>query len=274
LAHTERMKSINGSLALITGGASGIGRLVAQDLASRGVRVRVWDLNRQGIEELETWAAARNLDLRGASCDVSDRAAVYRSARSLIDADGELDLLVNNAGVVSGQGLLETSDEKIEKTMAVNTMALFWVTKAFLPGMIARKSGQIVTVASAAGLIGVRGLVDYSASKFAAVGFAEALRMEHEKTGVLSTVVCPFFIDTGMFAGVASRFPLLLPVLKPAFVAKRIVRAVLRRQKRVVLPWFVRTLFLLRPFPVGFFDAVAGFFGINHSMDHFTGRKS
>ena len=269
------MKTLKNSLALITGGASGIGRLVAQDLASRGMRVRVWDLNASGIAQLSSWAIGEGLDLRGTVCNVADRHAVAVSARALIDADGELDLLINNAGVVSGQGLLETSDEKIELTMAVNTMALFWVTKAFLPGMLERKSGQIVTVASAAGLIGVRGLVDYSASKFAAVGFSEALRMElgAKKTGVLSTLVCPFFIDTGMFAGVASRFPLILPILKPETVARRIVRAVLKRQKRVILPWFVRTIFLLRPFPVGFFDAVAGFFGINRAMDHFTGRK-
>ena len=270
------MKTLRNSLALITGGASGIGKLVAQDLAARGVRVRVWDLNAQAIQELETWASALNFDVSGSLCNVADREAVYRSAQALIQADGELDLLVNNAGVVSGQSLLETSDEKIELTMAVNTMALFWVTKAFLPGMISRQSGQIVTVASAAGLIGVRGLVDYSASKFAAVGFSEALRMELDgkKTGVVSTVVCPFFIDTGMFAGVTTRFPLFLPILKPETVARRMVKAVLRRQKRVVLPWFVRTLFLLRLFPVGVFDAVAGFFGINRSMDRFTGRKS
>ena len=270
------MKSIKNSLALITGGASGIGKLVAQDLARRGMRVRVWDLNPEGLSVLNSWGEAQGLDLKGTVCNVADRQAVAKAARVLIDTDGELDLLINNAGVVSGLGLMETSDEKIELTMAVNTMALFWVTKAFLPGMISQKWGQIITVASAAGLIGVQGLVDYSASKFAAVGFSEALRMElsSKKTGVLSTVVCPFFINTGMFAGVSTRFPLLLPILKPETVAKRIVKAVIKRQKRVILPWFVRTIFVLRSFPVGLFDAVVGFFGINRSMDHFTGRTS
>ncbi len=270
------MNSLQNKLAVVTGGASGIGRLVAFGLASLGMRVRIWDLHPQGIAAVEAEAQEKNLDLKGAVCDVSDRAAVYRVAEALLAADGPVDVLVNNAGVVSGRSLLETSDEKIEQTMAVNTLSLFWVTKAFLPGMLAQKSGQIVTIASAAGLIGVRGLVDYSASKFAAVGFSEALRTElsGKKTGVLSTVVCPFFIDTGMFAGVSTKFPLLLPILKPEVVARKIVGAVVRRKKRVIVPWFVRSIFLLRPFPVGFLDAVAGFFGINHSMDHFTGRKS
>ena len=82
--------------------------------------------------------------------------------------------------------------------------------------MIARDEGHVVTVASAAGLVGVKGLVDYSSSKFAAVGFDEALRMELADTapGVKTTVVCPFFIDTGMFEGAQTRFAWLLPILK------------------------------------------------------------
>jgi len=270
------MRTLKNQLTLITGGASGIGKLVAQKLAVYGMKVRIWDLNPQGIADLEAWATAEGLDLKGTVCNIADRTAVYRAAEALTAADGPLDLLINNAGVVSGRGILETPDEKIELTLQVNTLALFWTAKAFLPGMLAKKSGQIITIASAAGLVGVRGLVDYSASKFAAVGFSEALRMELDgsKSGVTSTVVCPFFIDTGMFAGVSTRFPLLLPILKPEFVAKKIVRAVIKKQKRVILPWFAATTLMLRPFPVGFFDAVCGFFGINHSMDHFTGRKS
>jgi all-trans-retinol dehydrogenase (NAD+) len=269
------MKNVNGKVVLVTGGASGIGRLMAFDFARRGAVVAVWDLNPAALETLETEAAAQGLSITGMACDVSDRSAVYKRAAELKTKLGPVDILVNNAGVVSGKTLLETPDEKIEKTMQVNVLALFWVTKAFLPAMIERKSGHIVTIASAAGIIGVQGLADYCASKFAAVGFDESLRMELKriKSPVKTTVVCPFFIDTGMFKGVKTRFPLLLPILKPQPAVKRIVKAVLKNRRRLIMPAFVNLVLYLRIFPPGVMDAIAGFFGISHAMDEFTGRE-
>jgi len=264
------MKPLN-ETALITGGASGIGRLMAWGLAHQGWRVRVWDRDAAALAALEQEARAASLSIEGAVCDISDRDQVYRLAATT----GPIDLLINNAGVVSGKTLLETPDEKVVQTFAVNTLALFWTAKAFLPGMLERNKGHVVTIASAAGLIGVRGLADYSASKFAAVGFDEALRMElgATKSRVRTTVVCPFFIDTGMFAGVTTRFPLLLPILKPEVAVKKILGGIRRGKRRVVMPWFVHTVFLMRLFPIAVMDALAGFFGINHSMDHFQGRQ-
>ena len=128
---------------------------------------------------------------------------MHARADEVRSAAGEVDVLVNNAGIVSGRPLLELSDERIERTFAVNTLALFWTSKAFLPAMTARGSGHIVTVASAAGLIGTARETDYAASKFAAVGFNEALRLELRRSapGVKTTLVCPYYIDTGMFDG-------------------------------------------------------------------------
>lgn len=270
------MKTIEGSIALVTGGASGIGKLTAFGLAAAGARVVIWDVAEDALRKAEAEAADRGLAVRGYACDVSKREAVYAQARRVADEVGPVDILVNNAGVVSGRTFLETSDEKIELTMAVNTMASFWTIKAFLPGMLERGRGHLVTIASAAGIIGVTGLADYSASKFAVFGLHEALRMElgRLKSDVRTTVVCPFFIDTGMFAGVRTRFPLLLPILKQEIAAARIVRAILRGKKRLLMPPMVYTVYLLRLFPVAVFDAVANLFGINRSMDHFTGRSS
>ncbi|MDR1971276.1 MAG: SDR family oxidoreductase [Treponema sp.] len=268
------MKSFKDSVVLITGGGSGIGRLMALDFAGRGARVVIWDLNQEALGRVTEEARRAGLSIRPMVCDVSSRQDVYRQAELLIKEAGPPDILINNAGVVSGRSMLEIPDALIEKTMAVNVLALFWTAKAFLPVMLARNSGHIVTIASAAGLIGVRGLADYCASKFAAFGFNESIRMELRrlKSRVRTTVVCPFFIDTGMFDGVKTRFPLLLPMLKSSYAAKKIVRAVLKNKEFLVMPRFVGAVFILRLFPVRVLDLFAGFFGINHAMDEFSGR--
>ncbi len=127
--------------------------------------------------------------------------------------------------------------------------------------MVAGGSGHIVTVASAAGLMGSPRMTDYSASKFAAVGFNEALRLELKRSapGVKTTVVCPFYIDTGMFEGVRTRFPLLLPILREEEVVGRVLKAIQHDRPQVVMPWMVRTLPAMRLLPVGAFDRVADF---------------
>jgi all-trans-retinol dehydrogenase (NAD+) len=273
------MKMIENKIVLITGGASGIGRLMALDFAGRGAKVAVWDLDSRALTSLEEEARSKDravpLAIRGFVCDVTDRTAVYAQAKRLTEELGPVDILVNNAGVVSGSPFLETPDEKIEKTMQVNALSHFWTCKAFLPSMIERNTGHLVTISSAAGVIGVPGLADYTASKFAVFGLNESIRMELRlvKSAVKTTVVCPFFINTGMFEGVKTRFPLLLPILESGYVARRIVSAVLKNRSRLIMPVLVCSVPFLRLFPTAFFDAIVDFFGINHSMDNFTGRR-
>ncbi|MDR0402488.1 MAG: SDR family oxidoreductase [Treponema sp.] len=269
------MKDISDKLVLVTGGASGIGRLMALDFAQRGGRVAVWDMNAPALKDIEEEAAAKGLFVTGMVCDVSDRAAVARQAKALVEKLGPVDILINNAGIVSGKKLLEIQEEKIIQTINVNVLSLFWTTRAFLPSMMERNSGHIVTIASAAGLIGVKGLSDYCAGKFAAIGFDESLRMElrRAKSKVTTTVVCPYFINTGMFNGVKTRFPLLLPILSSGGAAARIVRAVLKNRKRLIMPRFVYATLLVRLFPPGLIDILADFFGISSAMDEFTGRE-
>lgn len=262
------MSELKGKSVLITGAASGIGRRMAMGAAADGARIVGWDLNAEGLADLlaELPGPGHQVD----TVDVTNRARVYEAAERV----GAIDVLINNAGVVSGRSLLEISDEKIERTLHVNTFALFWTTRAFLPEMVRRGEGHIVTVASAAGLIGVSGLVDYSASKFAAVGFDEALRTELARIapGVKTTLVCPFYIDTGMFDGVKTRFSFLLPILKEEDVAKEILKAIRKNRPNVVLPKLVRFMPLMRLLPVRTFDQLAAFLGVSASMDEFRGR--
>ncbi|MDR2743377.1 MAG: SDR family oxidoreductase [Treponema sp.] len=260
---------------LITGGSNGIGRLMCLEFAERGGKVIAWGRKQKALDALEEEGRGRGLFIKGMVCDVSDREAVYRQAGILMKEYGPVDVLINNAGIVSGKTFLETPDEKMLQTMNVNTLAHFWTGKAFLPSMLERNSGHIVTIASAAGIVGVQGLADYNASKFAAFGFNESLRMELRrlKSPVRTTIVCPFFIDTGMFDGVKTRFPFLFPILKQEYVARRIVKAVLKNRKRLVMPPAIYSVFLGRLLPIGAFDALVDFLGINKAMDAFTGRR-
>ncbi len=270
------MSEIAGQHVLITGGASGIGRLMAKKLAALGGRISVWDIHQENLGKViaEITGIAHE-PARGFTCDVSRRENVYRTAGETLNAAGPVDVLIYNAGVVSGRALLDIPDEKIEATFAVNTLSLFWTAKAFLPQMIERNRGHIVTIASAAGWIGVPKLSDYAASKWAAIGFDESLRGELRRIAphVTTTVVCPYYIDTGMFHGVQSRFPWLLPILSEDRVAERIVRAIQLDRRRLLLPGLVYTVPLMRLLPVGAFDWLATVLGLNASMDRFTGRQ-
>jgi len=266
------MTILEGKRVLVTGAASGLGRRLAHGIARRKGALVLWDLNREGIEkvagEVEGLGSRAHCDV----VDVSRREQVYEAARRLGDP---VDVLINSAGVVSGKSLLEIPDEKIERSFAVNTLALFWTVKAFLPGMIERRRGHLVTIASAAGLIGVPKLSDYGASKWAAVGFDESLRMELRKLApaIRTTVVCPYYFRTGLFEGAKSRFPWLLPILEEEKVSERILRAIERDEKKLVMPAMVRTIPWVRLLPVSWFDAIAELLGINASMDDFVGRR-
>lgn len=270
------MSEIKGKNILITGGASGIGRLLARECAQEGAKtIVIWDINSNQFSSIQNDTAFKDVNLILQECDVSDFHSVRNLSNGLLEKLNSIDILFNNAGVVSGNTLLESSEKDIINTFKVNVFSHFWTIKAFLPSMIQNGSGHIVTISSAAGLIGVYRLADYSASKFAAFGLDESLRMEihRMKWNIKTTVVCPYYIDTGMFAGVKTRFPFLLPILKPEKVVHKIIRSIKKDKKRVYMPWLVYTVPLLRTLPVSVFDWIANFFGINHSMNDFVGRK-
>lgn len=269
------MTSFAGKTVVVTGAGSGIGRLMAQKIAARGGRVILWDISETGLDQTRDLISGVEYPPVCFTCDVTNREMIRDTADAILRDIGPVDILINNAGIVSGKPLLELSDEAIQRTFEVNTLSLFWTTRAFLPGMIAKANGHVVTIASAGGLIGVPRMTDYSASKFAAVGFDESLRVELKRLGhtdIRTTVICPFFISTGMFAGVKTRFSWLLPIMKPEEVAETVVRAVEKNRGRVIMPSFAYVLYPARLLPTNLFDHVVTFFGINNTMDDFQGR--
>jgi all-trans-retinol dehydrogenase (NAD+) len=260
---------------LITGAASGIGRIMTRKMAELDANLHLWDINQEGLDSLHEELDDKTEQIYTYALDLSDRQAIYDTAKQVLERCHYIDILINDAGVVSGKPLLEASDEDIIRTFNVNALALFWTAQAFLPKMIERNSGHVVTVSSAGGIVGTSKLVDYCSSKFAAFGFDESLRLElkRQKVNVNTTIICPYYIETGMFEGVKTRFPWLLPILKPERVANKIVNAILKNRKKVVMPPFVMVSYPIRILPTPWFDFLIDFFGINKSMDEFKGRS-
>jgi all-trans-retinol dehydrogenase (NAD+) len=268
-------KSVKGDIVLITGGGSGIGRLMSLKLADLGAIIVTWDVNAKGNEETVSMIKANGGIAYAYTVDLCSKDKIYEAAEEVKKDVGVVKILINNAGIVSGSALLETPDEKIIRTFQVNVFAQFWTMKSFMPGMIKNKSGHIVNVASLAGHSGMHKLVDYCSSKFAAVGIDDAIKVELMVQGhadyIKTTVVCPYYISTGMFAGVQSK---IIPILEPDFVAESAVQGIITNKPLVILPWWCSFLVSLKTMlPQRGFMYLSEVFGFNCSMDQFEGRK-
>jgi all-trans-retinol dehydrogenase (NAD+) len=264
-----------GTTIVITGGGSGIGRLVALGAARKGAHVVIWDRDEAAARAVSHEVAEQGGRGSVVLVDLADADAIELAAAETLML-GPVDVLVNNAGVISGRPLSELSPAQIDRTMRVNAIAPMLVTRALLPAMRDAGRGRIVTVASAAGFIGVAGQTDYAASKFAAVGFMESLRAELRKQGspITTLTIAPFYIDTGMFDGVSTKVPALLPILSQARVATQILGAIESRRALLALPPLVRVVPALKALPTALADRLADALGVNEGMDGFTGRSA
>ncbi|ODN00338.1 Epidermal retinol dehydrogenase 2 [Orchesella cincta] len=269
-----RYKDITDQVVLVTGAGSGIGRLMAKKLAlNHGAVIVAWDINKTGNEETVQQIRAAGGKCYGYQVDVSSRESIYATAEKVKAEVGKVEILINNAGIVSGKKLLDTPDAMIEKTFDVNILSNFWTLKAFLPAMMKDGRGHIVTIASTAGLIGVNKLVDYCSSKYAAIGLSEAVQSELRAEGydkIYLTCVCPYYINTGMFDGVRSK---VVSILKPEAVVNDIVAGILTNQEQIVMPRSLYPLLVLKmmvPGEVG--RRIAAALGITGTMLSFKGR--
>lgn len=262
--------ALAGARSLITGGASGLGRQMALQAARKGSHIIIWDMNLDAAKKVVEEITHNGGTAEAYQVDITDREAVNKLALKV----GAVDVLFNNAGVVSGDWFLDLDPASIERTYRVNVLALYWMTQAFLPAMVQANRGCVVTISSASGMLGVAKLTDYAASKFAAFGFMESLRSELRMKGssVNTLTVCPHYIGTGMFDGVRTKFPRLLPILDEAKVAAKVLASVENGKAQLVMPRFVNVIPVTRILPVRAFDMVTDFFGVNRTMDHFRGR--
>ena len=268
------MTKIKGRTLLITGGASGIGRIMGRMALQRGAKkVVVWDINEDNIAATESELNSYG-EVKGYKVDVANTEMVKQMFALTTKECGDVDILINSAGIITGnKTFAEQSQLDIDRTMAINATAPMTVALQALPPMLERNVGHICNIASAAGFIANPRMSIYAASKWAVIGWSDSLRVElqESKSNVHVTTIAPYYISTGMFDGVRSR---IIPILKPGWVAKKILNAIEKNKKISSWPLgyhLIRTLQALLPLRA--LDLLCKVLGIYNALDHFKGRK-
>ena len=269
------MTKIKGNNVLITGGASGIGRIMGRMALERGAKsLIIWDINEASIAStIEEYKKLGTV--KGYKVDVSNTQQVQEIVAKTEKECGNVDIVINCAGIVANN---ETFDKQsirdIERTISINTTAPMIIAQQFMPKMIERNHGHICNIASAAGMIANPRMSVYAASKWAVIGWSDSVRIELKqmKSKVRFTTIAPYFINTGMFDGVKSR---IFPILKPEPTSRKIMNAIERNRNFKGIPFgyhFIR--FCQAILPTSIFDYIFGeVVGIFHAMDNFTGRQ-
>ena len=257
------MRSFDNKVAVVTGAGSGIGRALALDLAHRGARLALSDIDGEALTE--TVVLCEKIGARTASyqLDVSDRAAMYFHADAVVSEFGRVNLVVNNAGVALGADVLDMTWDDFEWVMNIDFWGVVNGSKAFLPALIESGDGHLVNVSSVFGLMGIPGQSAYNSAKFAVRGFTEALRQEMKVArhpvgvscvhpgGIKTNIVANArgMADLGDHDAVVRRFE-QIAVTSPTRAAKVILGGVERNKPRILIGPDAR-LFDLIPRVVG-----------------------
>ena len=195
------MKNLRGTTAIVTGASRGIGVYIARALAEEGVNLSLAARSGDELEQVRAEMDALGVKAISTVCDVvkpEDRARLIEHTEAEL---GPVDILINNAGIERVRRFETAPDSDFTDTLAINLEAPILLTRAVVPGMLARKRGHVVNIASGAGKVGVAYCTSYCASKHGLVGFTHALRSEYEKSPVGFSVVCPGFVtDVGMYS--------------------------------------------------------------------------
>ncbi|HET8616873.1 MAG TPA: SDR family oxidoreductase [Actinomycetales bacterium] len=260
---------LTGSVALITGASSGIGRSVALELADHGVHVLVHGRDRLRLDDVVSLTGGTPLVAELA--DPAQRDALVRNAT---EVHGRVDVLVNNAGVGwSGPVTAMTADD-VDRVLEVNLSAAVHLTRLLVPGMVDRGRGAVCFVTSVAGRSPVAGEAVYSAAKAGLDAFAESLRAEARRSGVHVSVVVPGVVDTDFFANRGRPYDRALPrPVPPQAVATAVVRSIADGRPEVWVPRWLRLAPAARALAPGPYRGLSAAFGGRHRLAGDAGRR-
>ena len=252
------MTSIKNKVAVVTGAGSGIGRALAYDLARRGARLAISDVDEVGLAETTRQVRVIGAQVHEQRLDVTDRAAVLAYADAIAAEFGAVNIVINNAGIAFSGDIEDMTFEQIERVMDVDFWGVVNGTKAFLPHLITSGDGHVVNISSLFGLLAMPSQSAYNAAKFAVRGFTEALREEMLIAGhpVQVTCVHPGGIKTAIArnagavegkdaVALAEFFDAKLAKTSPESAAKAILRAVIGNRPRAVVGWDAKALDVL-----------------------------
>ncbi|MCC7382579.1 MAG: SDR family NAD(P)-dependent oxidoreductase [Deltaproteobacteria bacterium] len=239
----ERFRDVRGRVALVTGAGRGIGRAIALELGRHGARVAVTDLEAQPAEGVAAELTRAGGEGRAYVLDVTRSESVVAIVARVERELGEVDVLINNAGIMALGGFLDQPTSRDAAQLRVNLEGVLNTIRAVLPRMSDRDRGHVVNIASVAGKVGTPHAAVYSATKFAVVGLTEALRAEYDGTGIHFSYVMPALVDTELISG-AGR-PAWPPVASPEDVARATLDAIRKQQVDVFVPGAVRWLMVL-----------------------------
>ena len=201
------MFSLQNKIALVTGAGSGIGAAIAQLFAQGGAYVYVTDLNEDGgaatLAQIKSDGGAGEF----LALNVADESSAEAAAAAVHGKHGRLDVLVNNAGIGHVGTLLQTTGADFDRMYSVNVRGVFNVSKAFLPRMVERKAGNIINMASIAGVVGIRDRLAYSTTKFAVVGITKSMALDHAAEGIRVNCICPGRVETPFVTARLKEYP-------------------------------------------------------------------
>jgi 2-keto-3-deoxy-L-fuconate dehydrogenase len=201
------MFSLQDKITLITGAASGIGAAIAETFARANAYVFVTDRDEKcGRETVDTIKAGKG-QAEFLALDVSREEDCQRVAQTVVASAGRLDVLVNNAGIGHVGTMAQTTGADLDRLYAVNVRGVFNVTKAFLPDMLKRKSGNIINMASIGAVVGVRDRVAYCTTKFAVAGLTRSMALDHAQDGIRVNCICPGRVETPFVAARLKEYP-------------------------------------------------------------------
>ncbi|MCA9263389.1 MAG: SDR family NAD(P)-dependent oxidoreductase [Planctomycetales bacterium] len=255
------MRDIRGKRALVTGAASGIGRAIALRLASAGAAIFLVDIDKDKLLAVADEVRAHEVECIAQTCDVSNPEEIATSVDRLVNTWGTLDILVNNAGVCYYGRVNEMSDQQWQRLLAINVHAPVDFIRRLLPMLLDRPEAHIVNVASMYGLIATNRCAAYHLSKFALVGFSEALRAEYGRTGLGVTMLCPGFVCTNLFTSMVTpgreesvRRPPRWVCTTPERVAKKTLAGIHRNRRMVLVSPLAYAAYYVRRLAPGLLD--------------------